>query len=214
MKRMELPVQIRERVGKGGARSARREGLLPAVIYGGSEESMAVAVDRHALEKSLQGAESENILVNLKFGDSGNETLTLLRETQHEPLRGSLNHVDFLRISVDKPITLTVPIAPIGSAKGVKEGGVFELVQREVDIECLPLDIPDHIEVDVSGLAVGDSLHVSDIPENPKYTILTSADESLATVTIPVLTTTSADEEGEEGEEEAAAEEAKEEASE
>lgn len=217
MKRMELPVQLRDRVGKGGARSTRRAGLLPAVVYGGSEEAMAVSVDRHVLEKSLHGAESENILVNLKFSDSGNETLTLLRDTQHHPLRGSLDHVDFLRISIDKPITLTVPVATIGTAKGVKEGGVFELVLRDIDIECLPLDIPDHIEVDISGLAVGDTLHVSDIPVNPKYTILSALDDALATVTIPAVVSTTTDEEGEEGvegEEGAEGEEAKEEASE
>ncbi|MDP8242750.1 MAG: 50S ribosomal protein L25 [Candidatus Hinthialibacter antarcticus] len=220
MKRMELPVQLRDRVGKGGARSTRRAGMLPAVVYGGSEESMAVSVDRRVLEKSLHGAESENILVNLKFSDSGNETLTLLRDTQHHPLRGSLDHVDFLRISIDKPITLTVPVATLGTAKGVKEGGVFELVQREIDIECLPLDIPDHIEVDISDLAVGDTLHVSDIPENPKYTILTALEDALATVTIPAVMSTETDEEGEEGEEgvegeegDAEGEDAKEEAS-
>ncbi len=217
MKRIELPVQKREKTGKGGARSARREGLLPAVLYGESAESVAVAVDRHTLEKSLHGAESENILVNLKFDDSGEEALTLLRDTQHDPIRGSLNHVDFLRISIDKPITLTVPVAPLGTAKGVKEGGVFELVQREIDIECLPLDIPDHIEIDISDLAVGDTLHVSDIAADEKYTILSDPEDALATVTIPAVTATTDEElaEGEEGAEEGEAkEEGKEEASE
>ncbi|MBI1390754.1 MAG: 50S ribosomal protein L25/general stress protein Ctc [bacterium] len=185
MKRLDIPVQLRERIGKGGARSARREGLLPGVVYGGGKDPISVMLNRHEFTKSLKGGESENVLVNLKFENDGHETLTLVRDTQHDPLRGDLEHVDFLRVSIDKAITTTVPLHTTGSAKGVKDGGVLEIVRREVEIECLPLDIPDFIEIDISGLGLGQGLHVSDIPANEKITILTSGDESIATVTAP-----------------------------
>lgn len=202
MKRIELPVKVRERIGKGGARSARREGLLPGIVYGRGIDPLPVSVDRHTLEVSMKSSESENILVNLKFEDEDRETLTLIRDTQHHVLNGNLEHVDFLRISVDQAITTSIPVHAVGTPQGVKDGGVFDMVRRDIEIECLPLDIPDYIEIDVSALGIGDSLHVSDLPENPKINILTDPDESVATVTQQqtFTTTTEEDDEGLEGE--------------
>lgn len=186
MKRADLTVARRNGTGKGAARKARQSGQVPGIIYGGGESPIPVAVDKRVAEHTLhQGGESENILINVKFEEGGGDTLTLVRATQHHPITGDLEHLDFYRVSTDKPITTTVPLQTTGTPKGVREGGVFEQILREVEIECLPLNIPDAIELDVSGLDIGANLHISDIPENPDYTILTAKERTIATITAP-----------------------------
>jgi len=186
MKQVEISVQRREAIGKGAARSIRRAGRVPAVIYGGNGTSVPVSVNRHEIERAIHsGGESENVVVNIAIAGEDAKELALVRQTQHDPLTGALEHMDFLRISVDKPITTTVPIHPVGSCKGVKAGGIFEQLLREVEIECLPLEIPDFLEIDVADLDIGHSLHVSNIPLNPKYRILTVSDRTVASVALP-----------------------------
>ncbi|MGI6456615.1 MAG: 50S ribosomal protein L25 [bacterium] len=186
MKRIDVTVQNREKTGKGAARSARRAGRVPAVVYGGDKEPQAISVDRLTMEKALHsGGESESILVNLALEGSSEQTLTLVRATQHDPLIGTLEHVDFLRVSTDKPITTTVPIHIVGTPAGVRAGGVFEQVLRELEIQCLPLNIPNAVELEVRHLEINQSLHVSDIPPSEDYVILTSPDRGIATVTAP-----------------------------
>lgn len=207
MKRIDLTIEKRERIGKGSARSTRRQGGVPGVIYGGGQAPLAVAADRLTLEKLLkQGSEAENLLLNLNFADGQDDTLALLRATQHNPINGFLEHCDFQRVSLEQIIHTTVPIHTVGSPIGVRQGGVFELHQREVEIECKPLDIPDAIEVDTTNMAQGDALHVSDLPENPNIRILTDASRTIAAVTAPSTAGAAEDEEG--GATEAAAEEA------
>ncbi|MEW6236120.1 MAG: 50S ribosomal protein L25 [Candidatus Omnitrophota bacterium] len=186
MKQVEISVQRREKIGKGAARSSRRAGRVPAVIYGGNGTSIPVSVDRHEIERAIHsGGESENIVVNVAIAGEDAKELALVRQTQHDPLSGALEHLDFLRISIDKTITTTVPIHPVGSCKGVKAGGIFEQLLRDVEIECLPLEIPDCLEIDVTELDLAHSLHVSDIPGNPKYKILTAPDRTVASVALP-----------------------------
>lgn len=188
MKLVDLEVAKRTVSGKGGARSLRREGRIPGIIYGEGQDPLAISVDRQTIEKALHsGGDNENILVNVSvMGESG-VTLALVRETQHDPLTGSLEHLDFRRVSIDRPIKTTVPVHAIGTPKGVREGGILERPTREVEIECLPLEIPSAIEIDVSAIEIGHSLHVSDIPQNPQYTILTIGERPLVMVAAPKI---------------------------
>ncbi|MBN2327670.1 MAG: 50S ribosomal protein L25 [Candidatus Omnitrophica bacterium] len=188
MKRVDLHVSKREASGKGGARSTRRAGMIPGVIYGEGQESQVIAVDRVAIEKALRsGGDNENILVNVKFEGESGETLTLVRETQHDPLTGALKHLDFRRVSTDRAIIINVPVHAVGTPKGVREGGILEQQLRDVEIECLPLEIPEALKLDVSGVAIGGSLHVSDIPQDPKYKILTPLERAVIMVSAPKL---------------------------
>jgi len=186
MRRADVVVQRRNETGKGAARSARRMGKLPAIVYGGGAEAVSITVDRKMMAQTIHGgAEGESVLINMKIEGEGGEILTLIRDTQHNPLTGEIEHLDFLRVSLDRPITTSVLLHPVGTAKGVKEGGVFEMLLREIEIECLPLDIPSHLEIDIMNLEMGHTLHVSDIPPNPKYKILTALDRAAALVAVP-----------------------------
>jgi len=186
MKRLEIPAASREKVGKGSARSTRREGRVPAIIYGGQEEPTPVSVDKHKIEVELQHSESENMIVHLQLDGKSEPVLTLIRDTQHNPLSGDLEHLDFQRVSLDQPIRTTVPLHTSGTPKGVRNsGGIFEPVMREVHIECLPMDIPDEVVVDISEMDINDTLHVSDIPKNEKYTVLDEEERAVANVISP-----------------------------
>lgn len=187
MKRVDLQVAKRTVSGKGGARSTRRAGLVPGVVYGEGQDPMAIAVDRHTIEKMLHAGDSENVLVNVTIEGQSGEILALVRETQHHPLTGALEHLDFRRVSVDRPIRTMVPIHTTGTAKGTKEGGILEQQLREIEIECLPLEIPDNIIVDVTNIEIGRAMHVSDIPTNPGYKILTAGERAMVMVVAPKI---------------------------
>lgn len=187
MKRVEVVIQKREGTGKGAARSARRDGRVPGIVYGGGKDPIPVTVDRKTMEKTLHAhGLNENILVNLVFdGETTDGELGLIRDTQHDALSGQLKHLDFQRVSVDKKIKTTVPIFLSGNPAGVRDGGIMEQLLREVDIECFPLDIPDKLDVDVSGLQLGKTLHIYDVPQTEQYTILTSQDRAVVLVELP-----------------------------
>jgi large subunit ribosomal protein L25 len=213
MKRIDIQVATRTASGKGGARTLRRAGRVPAIIYGEGSDPIAISLDRKTIEKEMRShGDSENVLVNVNVEGQDGEILALVRETQHDALTGTLKHMDFRRVSTDKAIKTMVPVHAIGVAKGVREGGVFEQQLREIEVECLPLNIPEAIDIDVDAIEIGQSLHVSDIPVNDDYEILTDVSRALMMVSVPKIDTTldvvSEDEEGEEGEEGAEGEEA------
>lgn len=186
MQRVDLQVERRKQIGKGAARSLRRAGLIPAVVYGGSEPPQPVAVEAQQIWQILHSARGEHILVNLRFSDGDeSETLTLLKETQHDPLHGHVEHIDFQRVSVDRPIHTTVPIRVVGSSVGSREGGVFEHLLRNLEVECLPLEIPDEIEVEVADLQIGQSIHVSEMITPEKVRLLTNPETVVALVAAP-----------------------------
>lgn len=203
MKRLEIPAASRSKVGKGSARSTRRDGRVPAIIYGGQEEPTPVSVDKHQIEVELQHSESENMIVHLQLDGKSEPVLTLIRDTQHNPLSGDLEHLDFQRVSLNQSIRTTVPLHTSGTPNGVRNaGGIFEQVIREVHIECLPMDIPDEVVVDISGMDINDTLHISDIPKSDKFTILDEEERAVANVVSPdSLATAPAPAEGEELEE-------------
>lgn len=180
---ISLAATPRQATGKGGARQARFRGKVPAVIYGHGRETQTLEVEAKALEKALSGVEPESTIVELAV--DGRTVKTLIREIQRHPLRPDIIHVDFYEIHAAEKVKLKVPVHLVGSPDGVRNaGGVLDQVTREVEIEVLPENIPDRVELDVTALKIGDSLHVRDLTiANAK--ILTEAALTIATVVPP-----------------------------
>lgn len=189
MENPELIAQRREPKGKGGARKLRARGLIPAIVYGPRSEPTAVACETRDLMSLL--AQGRNILINLKIKDDtgrkgGSDRVVMLRELQVDPARGVPIHADLLEVSMKEAMTVEVPIRLVGKAEGTKVGGILEQVSRELEVECMPGDLPAQIEVDVSHLEIGDSIHVEDI-QVEKAKILTDPQVTIATVVPPVI---------------------------
>jgi large subunit ribosomal protein L25 len=158
--------------GKNAARRLRREGFIPGVVYGGKGENVAVAVDPKALQKVLRSEAGRNAILKLDIVDHGS-TNAILKSWQVDPIKENFLHADFYRIAMDVAIRVTVPIHVKGEARGVKvDGGILELILREIEVECLPGDIPEHIDVDVADLGLNGALRVSDLPVTAKVKIL------------------------------------------
>jgi large subunit ribosomal protein L25 len=163
-----LEAQKRETFGKNEARRLRARGLIPGVVYGGEGSGTPVAVNPKELLQILRSESGANTLINLKL--DGGESRVLVKEFQLDPIGHKLLHADFYRIALDQMLTVTVPVVLRGEAKGVKvQGGVVDFVHREIEVECLPTDIPERIEVDVSELMINDSIRVRDLPQSPKW---------------------------------------------
>jgi len=163
--------------GKNAARRLRREGFIPAVVYGGKGGNFAVAVDPKSLQKVLRSEAGRNAILRLDVAGQG-VTNAILKSWQVDPIRESFLHADFYRIAMDVAIRVTVPIQVKGEARGVKvDAGILELIMREIAVECLPGDIPEHIDVDVSDLGINGALRVSDLPVSEKVKILEGADQ-------------------------------------
>src|SRR5207237_4475364 len=178
-----LSATLRDQTGKGAARQARFHKQVPAIIYGHGRTTQTLMVDALALEKALTGIEPESTLIELTV--DGKMARTLIREIQRHPLRPDIIHVDFYEIQAHEKITLKVPVHLVGTADGVRNaGGVLDQVTREVEIEVLPEHIPDRVELDVTALKIGDSLHTRDLVI-ANAVILTGADLPLATVVPP-----------------------------
>lgn len=173
MERISLNANIRNESGKGVARSLRRSGRIPAVLCG-KGVSTSLSLDPSRVRKLIMLGHAESTLIDLKLEGAADKSdkIAILRDYQTDPLTGELLHVDFFEVSMDEKIRVTVPIELTGKTPvGVVEGGLLQLVSREVEIECLPSMIPDNILADASALAVGDSLHVRDltIPDGIKF---------------------------------------------
>ena len=210
MKRADLVAEKRQKRGKNAARQLRREKKIPAILYGRGTEPVPLAVDYQDFTAILHGQESRNTLFNLRITDGEEqEVLSLPKDIQFHPIEGTVIHVDFQHIHLDESIHTQVPIHVVGSSPGVKEGGVLEHLMRELDIECLPLEIPEYIEVDISPLGIGDSLHVSDLKVAGNYRVLSDAHRTVVLVAAPTVEKAPAaevvEEEAVEGEEKEAA---------
>ncbi len=178
-----LNAERRAERGKGAARKLRSRGQIPAVIYGHGRDPEALAVSAMELDKALQGIAAESTVIDLSVDGQGVQAL--IREIQRHPTRMTITHVDFYEIHAGEKITLDVPIRLVGSPEGVRNGGgVLEQFLREIEVEVLPRDIPEHVDVDVTELAIGKSLHVEDITI-PDAKILTDADTTICTVVPP-----------------------------
>jgi large subunit ribosomal protein L25 len=178
----------RSAVGKGVARKLRQAGRIPAVYSGRGEEPIVLVVGLKDLQDVIARAEGSNVIVDLKVDGSGSgDRKALIREIQRDPVGGHILHLDLQHISLTERIVVEVPIVLLGIATGVKDGGgILEHLLREVEVECLPTDIPSRLEVDVSALNIGDSLHVSDLKAD-RVEILTEADRAIATVVPPTV---------------------------
>jgi large subunit ribosomal protein L25 len=178
-----LEAQPREAGTKNHARRVRREGKIPAVVYGASKESLPVSVDPRHVLRILRSDSGHNTIFDLAL-QGGERTKAMIVDWQYEPIKGHLLHIDLKRIAMDKALRVNVPIILQGVPAGVKtEGGILEQMLREVEIECLPADIPSHIDVDVSELTFGKVLRVTDLPHNPKLKFLSDANQPVAHVT-------------------------------
>jgi large subunit ribosomal protein L25 len=177
-----LEAQARKPGTKNEARRVRREGMIPAVVYGAGKDSLPVSVDPRVVTRILSSESGHNTIVDLTL--DGEKTKAMIVDWQYEPIKGRLLHIDLKRIALDKVLTVSVPIELRGEAEGVKtQGGILEQMLREVEIECLPADIPSHIELDVSQLTFGKVLRVSDLPRSDKIKFLTDENQPVAHVT-------------------------------
>jgi len=175
MAEIVVSAQTRADRGKNNARRLRSKGLIPAVVYGGKSEAQAVSVDPKTLLRVLRSESGRNTILSLDFGD-GAKTSAILKSWQVDPVREHFLHADFYRIAMDVAIRVTVPIVARGDARGVKvDGGILELIMRSVEVECLPGDIPERIEVDVTDLGIHDAIRVSGLPVNEKVKVLDEA---------------------------------------
>ncbi|HEX9824762.1 MAG TPA: 50S ribosomal protein L25 [Actinomycetota bacterium] len=183
---LKLKAEPRAEMGKGPARRARAAGRVPAVLYGPEMETLQLSVDARELWHALHTDAGTNVLIDLQL--DGEEYLSMPREVQRDILRGTLLHVDLVRIRRDVAIQVNVPIHPVGESAGVKEGGVLEHHLWELHIEVLPTNVPESIEIDISELQIGDSLRVESAIIPGGVTVLTPAEETiLAVVPPPVL---------------------------
>ena len=163
--------------GKNAARRLRSKGLIPAVVYGGKGDAMAVAVDPKVLLRVLRSETGRNTILKLDLGADG-KTSAILKQWQMDPVKESFLHADFYRIAMDVALQVKVPVAIKGEARGVKtDGGILELIMRFIEVECLPGDIPERIEIDVTELGINDSLRISNVLVNAKIKILADADQ-------------------------------------
>jgi len=211
MKQLTLAGSIRQTKGKGAARKLRSKGQIPAVFYGPNTENLMLAVDYPELKRVLKEGIGENILLDLLIQtDLGTQTKkVMLKELQTDPVDDTFIHADFYEIAMDRELTLDISIRLVNTPAGVTKGGVLQHVRRDLKVSCLPDKVIDSIDVDVSGLEIGDSLHIEDI-ELPEG--IRSSDEdhlTIAVVTAPTVIRAEAEEEvaEAEGEEKAAEEE-------
>jgi large subunit ribosomal protein L25 len=180
----------RDSFGKNEARRTRREGRVPAVLYGASaegdsREATAIAVDPRALLKILHSESGANTLISLKLSGSG-DARVLIKEFQLDPVTHAVLHADFYRVRMDRTLRVTIPVTVKGEPKGVKQqGGILEFIRREIEIECLPTDIPEHIEIDVSELLLHQGVRVRDIAADAKWKAVSDAELMLVHVILP-----------------------------
>ncbi|MDT8369343.1 MAG: 50S ribosomal protein L25/general stress protein Ctc [Longimicrobiales bacterium] len=181
-----LGVRTREESGKGAARKLRALGRVPAVVYGQGDEGLSVSIDAHEADLLFHRISVENTIVNLRVDGEKEPIATLVREVQTHPFKSSIVHIDFYRIQAGVELEVEVPVHIEGTPIGVKDsGGVLQLVIHDLRVACIPSKIPDEIVVDVSGLDVGDALHVSDIDMPEGVRALVDEDRTLVTVNLP-----------------------------
>ena len=186
--RIKLEVKERETLGSAETRRLRKQGLIPGVAYGRGKQPTAVCVAERELRRVLTGSHGLHAILDVEFTGSGSARPSILKDYQQDAFRGHVMHVDLQEVRLDQPIQASVTVELIGGeeAPGVKEGGVLSQVSREINVEALPLEVPQHIDVDVSALHIGDSIRLSDIETPAGVTFLDDPEETvLASVTQP-----------------------------
>jgi large subunit ribosomal protein L25 len=183
--RVKLNVQPRPSRGSAEARRLRGQGLVPGVLYGNGKDAQPFAVAERELRRALGGDHGLHTIVDVAVQDGGKPRHAVLKDYQVDPVRGRLLHIDLHEVRLDQAIHAQVVIELVGTPEGVTMGGVLSQVTREVIVEALPMEVPDRLELDVAGMAIGDSLRVSDLRAPEGVTILDDPEAVLATVTQP-----------------------------
>lgn len=182
----ELTIKKREAVGKQAVKRLRREGLVPAVLYGGKAPE-AVTLSVMDVIKVLHGREGSTTLLNLRFEDGGAGRTAIIRDLQFDPVTERVIHVDLQEVRMDRAITVGVPVQPVGEAEGVKDqGGILEMILREVQVSCLPGQIPEKLTADVSSLKIGDVITVSMLAAPEGVRVLNDPGQAVVTVSPPM----------------------------
>jgi len=184
MKKVALNVELRENKGKGVARSLRRGGNIPAVMYGLGAPT-ALTINRKELVKIINAGVGGNTLITVNF--AGQQRMAVLRDYQVDPISSELMHADLLEVSMEKAIHVTIPVMMVGNTpEGVKEGGILQHMAREIEVECLPASIPEHIDVDASAMSIGSSIHVGDLKLPDGVKARTEAETVIVTLVAPI----------------------------
>ncbi len=187
MELQTLNVATRPASGKEKARKVRKAGAVPAVLYGGGQDPVSLIVNLRTFETLIHRARGgKHAIVQLDVDDNvALNTPALIKAVQYHPLRGAPTHVDFLRIRLDEKIVTLVPVRLVGQAPGLVDGGVLDLQMREIEVECLALNVPDEVVVDVSGLHINDSIHVSALQVPPDVAIMSDPERQVVAVHPP-----------------------------
>jgi large subunit ribosomal protein L25 len=183
---IELKANIRNSVGNSQARALRRAEKMPAVLYGPGTEPVLLSVSVKDLEKALKKSTASQAILNLTIHNGENTSRTaMIKELQTHPVSRNYLHVDFYEISMDRKISVKVPVIVKGKSRGVEEGGILQIIRRELEILCLPTEIPETIEIDITDLDIGDSIHVKEIPFKGDIEIPVDVNFTVITIVSP-----------------------------
>jgi large subunit ribosomal protein L25 len=201
---IELKADIRTTTGNGPARRLRQKGRIPAVLYGPGTESVLLSVNIRDIDRVLKKGRIGQALLNLVISNNGETTTktVMVKELQLHPVSRDFLHIDFYEIAMDRKIMVNVPITTTGKAKGVEIGGILQIIRRELEVECYPLDVPESIEIDITNLDIGDSIHVGDIQRQNEVEFLDDENFTVVTIVSPKIeeVVEPEEEEAEEGE--------------
>ena len=212
MEHFELNATVRKTTGNSPARELRRGGQIPAVFYGPQTEPVLLAVNTREFEQILKKGNIGSIILNLVIQNGQKITKTaMIKELQSHPVSGNFLHIDFYEIDMKRKINVMIPVVTTGTCKGIEFGGMLQIVRREIEVLCMPGDIPEPIEIDISDLDIGDSVHIEDIPLADNIELPTDLNFTVVTVLSPKIEEVEAEEEeealeGEAGEDEEGAE--------
>lgn len=198
MELIELNAKSREKSGKGAARRLRMNNAIPAIVYGAKEDSEMLSIDTSEFIKIIRDNGSTGLFFNLKVeGGSGKNKIVMLKDMQMDTFGLNYLHIDLHEIDMDTMVTVSVPVETIGESAGVKEGGLLQLIRRELDVVCKPADTPSSIEIDITNLEVGDSVHIEDIDLGEDIEIPHEVNFTVITIGAPVVEEEEVEEEDE-----------------
>lgn len=203
MELIELKADIRQSTGNGPARELRRQGRMPAILYGPDKETVMLSVSKKEFEMIIKDTSVAHVIVNLIIGNGKTaRRQAMIKELQTNPITRDLLHVDFYEISMDRKIRVQVPVVAVGKSKGVELGGMLQIVRRELEVLCLPGEIPEAFEIDITDMDIGDSVHVEEIPLQGNIEIPAEVNFTVLTIVSPKIEAEAEEEEveGVEGE--------------
>ncbi|HOC92003.1 MAG TPA: 50S ribosomal protein L25 [bacterium] len=198
MANAKLTAQARDAKGKGAAREARRAGLVPAVIYGENKDPLKLKLNRREIDKLL-AYEGSNVIIDLDIEGSSEKNLAMIKEIQYKPIAHVINHVDLIRISMDKKVHISVPLVIINDEGVKKKGGIIQQLVTEVTVECFPDKIPESIELDLADAELGYNYNVGDLKISEDFSLTDEEEEVLVSIVAPKDEVAAAPAEGEEG---------------